>query len=190
MHRVVVLGLAVTIVGACGAARLPAPSYAAQPTDALLEVAYPPPPARVEFVPAAPNSSAVWLDGEWTWLGQRWAWKQGRWVLPPASAAYSPWTATRDKVGNMYVAEGKWRDKQGRELPDPAPLAVGRTHGGPVVNPEGEAVQSVPNDPVQSQREGPTGPDRRDAGGPETPSGATPTGTLPKSGPILDAGAD
>lgn len=186
--------LAVLSVVACGAARLPAPPYVGQPTDALQEVEYPPPPARVEYVPGAPNETTVWIDGEWTWQGRRWAWKPGRWVTPPANAAFSPWTSTRDRTGTYYVAEGKWRDRQGKELPDPLPLAVGRTRGGPVTNPEGEEVPSAPNvrshtPPGKPGREG-------DGGHPETPSGATPTGTEPKSeppadaGPTLDAGPD
>jgi hypothetical protein len=191
MRRLVGLGFAATIAGACASARLPAPTYVGQPTDALQQVDYPPPPARVELVPAAPPSgSAVWIDGEWTWQGRRWAWKPGRWIAPPAEAAYSPWTSIRDKPGRLYVAEGKWRDRQGRELPDPAPLTVGRTRGGQVVDPEGETVPATPNVPPQTSPGKPTPSSDGDAGGPETPSGATPTGTEPKSGPTLDAGAD
>ena len=51
--------------------------------------------------------------------------------------------------GTLYVAEGKWRDDKGHELPDPDALAVGRTRGGAVVNPEGEEVPAAPN--VQPQ---------------------------------------
>ena len=133
--RAVVMGIGVVVIAAiaaCGAARLPAPTYVKQPTESLQEVSYPPPPARVELVPDAPNGSAVWIDGEWTWQGKRWAWKPGRWIAPPADAAFSPWTSVRDKAGLLYVAEGKWRDKQGRELPDPKPLAVANTRGGHV----------------------------------------------------------
>ena len=54
----VALALGVSFAGAvlaCGASRLPAPPYVGQPTEALQEVAYPPPPARVEYVPPAPQ---------------------------------------------------------------------------------------------------------------------------------------
>lgn len=189
---------------ACGAPRLPAPTYIGQPTDALQQAAYPPPPARVEFIPDPPApSGAVWLDGEWTWQGRRWAWKQGRWLVPPADARYSPWTSTRDKSGLFYVAEGKWRDAQGHELPDPPALAIGRTRGGPVTGPDGDSLQPTPNvtpgTPSGSSKAG------TDAGSlsPETPTGATPTGTEAKSGPeptpnsagatdggLVDAGSD
>src|SRR5271166_2922290 len=54
----VVVALPAVLLAAC-AARLPHPAYAPQPTDALIEVARPPPPARVEAVPARPGATAV-----------------------------------------------------------------------------------------------------------------------------------
>jgi hypothetical protein len=186
------VALSFSIAGAllaCGASRLPAPPYAAQPTEALQEVAYPPPPARVEYVPPAPKDGAVWIDGEWTWQGTRWAWKRGRWVMPPASAVYSPWASARDRQGNLYVAEGKWRDKQQHDLPDPPALAVGRTRGGAVTNPEGEPVPAAPNVPVNAPPSTGRGKAVEGSRHPETPSGATPTGTEPTTPPIIpDAG--
>ncbi|GAC1554362.1 MAG: hypothetical protein NVS3B10_15770 [Polyangiales bacterium] len=174
---------------ACAAPRLPAPAYAGQPSDALQQADYPPPPARVEIIPTEPPSArAVWIDGEWTWQGRRWAWKQGRWVVPPAGARFSPWTSTRDKSGLFYVAEGKWRDAQGRDVPDPKPMAIGHTRGGPVTDPEGDSVAPTPNVAPGT----PSSSSRKDGGAgetaPETPTGATPTGTQPKSGPEAAAG--
>lgn len=196
MRRVTLGWIVMSIVGgaaACGAARLPAPSYVGQPTDALLEADYPPPPAHVEFVPAQPNGDAVWVDGEWTWQGRRWAWKPGRWLVPPANAKFSPWTSVRNKTGVLFVAEGKWRDEKGRELADPKPLAVGRTRGGSVVNAEGEDVPATPNVLPQDPPGGGGGgggarSNEGDGGAPETPSGSTPTGTEPKAEPPEDAG--
>jgi hypothetical protein len=130
---------------ACGAARLPAPPYTKQRTEALAPVTFPPPPARVEYIPPMPNAVAVWLDGEWTWQGGAWAWKRGRWVAPPANARYAPWTSTRDSLGTLYVAEGQWRSPDGGALADPPPLAVARTGGGPVTDPEGDKVDVAPN---------------------------------------------
>jgi len=186
-RRMLAAGVSLSIAGillACGAPRLPAPTYVGQPTSALQEAAYPPPPARVEFIPDLPKDKpgAVWIDGEWTWQGRRWAWKQGRWVVPPSSGRFSPWTSTRDKTGLFYVAEGKWRDAQGHELPDPTPVALGRTRGGPVTDPEGDTVQPTPNvAPGTASGSGKTDADAGD-GRPETPTGATPTGTEPKTG--------
>jgi hypothetical protein len=181
-------GVSLSIAGvllACGAPRLPAPAFVGHPTEALQEAPYPPPPARVEYVPKEPPGGAVWTDGEWTWQGRRYAWKQGRWVKPPTSGRFAPWTSTRDPSGLFYVAEGKWRDAQGRELPDPPPLAIGRTRGGPVTDPEGTPVQPTPNvAPGTESGSARTNADAGDAdAGPETPSGATPTGTEPRTAP-------
>jgi hypothetical protein len=192
MRRVVVgAGLAVMIAGAmiaCSAARLPAPPYVQQPTAALARADYPPPPARVEYIPTIPSAKAVWLDGEWTWQGTRWAWKPGRWVLPPENAKFSPWTGTRDQQGNFYVAEGKWRGPDGGDVADPKPLAIARTRGGSVTDPEGEAIASPPNVPANAPPGKPGTPGAGDGGRPETPSGATLTGTEAKSGTVVDSG--
>jgi hypothetical protein len=186
MRRLAIgLGVSLSIAAAlfaCGAARLPAPPYTRHPTEALQIVDFPPPPARVEFIPGQPPDPAVWIDGEWTWQGGRYAWKPGRWVVPPTGAQFAPWTSQRDRMGLYYIAEGKWRDAQGRELPDPKPISTGRTRGGPVTGPEGEAVPSAPNVPPATPPE--SEEKKRDGGPPETPSGATPPGTEPKTGPM------
>jgi hypothetical protein len=125
------------IFGAC-ASRLPHPPYAPQPADALEMVGYPPPPARVEFVPLRPAAGAVWIDGEWSWQGRRWAWRIGRWVDPPAGARFSPWTMVRGDDGTTYYAPGVWRDEHGAELAEPAALVAARPNLSDVVDPEGE----------------------------------------------------
>jgi hypothetical protein len=135
--------------GACGSGRLPAPAYTQHPTRALSQVPYPPPPARVEYVPERPEGPVVWVDGEWTWQGRRWAWKPGRWVVPPERAAFAPWTAVRNPAGTLFAAEGAWRDARGLELPEPEPVAVGTpTHGTPVTA-EGEEVPTGPTVPAK-----------------------------------------
>jgi hypothetical protein len=118
--------------------RLPHPPYAKQPTASLTVVGYPPPPARVEFVPASPAKGAVWIDGEWVWQGRRWAWRLGRWVQPPAGARFSPWTTVRGDDGTTYYAPGAWRDAEGQELAAPGALATARPNLSDVVDPEGE----------------------------------------------------
>lgn len=147
MRRGRVFGLLLAALVACGMSKLPKPSYVGHPTSALVEVPYPPPPARVEFVPDAPKSdTAVWLDGEWTWRGRRWGWKAGRWVEPPKDAKYSPWTQVRDPRGTLYVAEGVWRDAKGNPLDDPKPLVTARSQAGGLVTPEGETIPAGPTD--------------------------------------------
>lgn len=125
---------------ACSGNRAPSPSFVAQPSSALVEVPYPPPPARVEFVPDKPQDDAVWLDGEWVWQGRRYAWKPGRWVVPPAGASFAPWVTVRGKMGTLYLAEGTWRDAKGAELAAPAILKVGAPNAGAVTSPEGEVI--------------------------------------------------
>ncbi len=104
--------------------RLPHPPYVQQPTSALVAVAFPPPPAKHEFVPAQPTSDAVWIDGEWVWRGRQYRWKPGRWVAVPAGALFSPWAQVRDREGNLYVAPGTWRNAANQDLPEPPALAV------------------------------------------------------------------
>jgi hypothetical protein len=174
---------------ACGASRLPSPIYTSQTSEALQQVLFPPPPARVEYVPGSPNEQAVWVDGEWTWQGRRWAWKPGRWVLPPKDSKFAPWTAVRDAKGGLYVAEGKWRDTRGKDVDDPQPLAIGRPSAGAVVDPEGEEVPAAPNAPAKKPPGGAMTDAAEDGARPETPSGATLTGTEPKTDGVSDAGS-
>src|ERR1700759_4439944 len=108
MRRIAALAVVLFFI-ACGAT-LPHPDYVQQPTSALTVVGYPPPPARVEFVPKQPSKDAVWIDGEWQWQGRRWAWRIGRWVVPPAGARFAPWMMVRDPAGVVYYAEGTWRN--------------------------------------------------------------------------------
>ena len=138
---------------ACGVSRLPAPAYVAHPTSALVEVPYPPPPARVEYVPERPkDGNMVWLDGEWTWRGRRWGWKAGRWVVPPADAKFSPWTDVRDDRGTLSAAEGAGRDSKGVPLADPAPFTLAKTTAGTLVSADGEPITTAPNE--QQRRRG------------------------------------
>ena len=125
---------------ACGAKRLPSPPYVGQPGSALVQVPYPPPPARVEFVPDKPDGDAVWIDGEWVWQGRRYAWKPGRWVKTPAGASFAPWQAVRDTMGTLYIAQGSWRDHGGNEIAPPPILRAGTPNASAVTDSEGETL--------------------------------------------------
>ncbi|MBX3207001.1 MAG: YXWGXW repeat-containing protein [Labilithrix sp.] len=141
--------LVATATLACGAPKLPAPPFTSQPTHALVEIPFPPPPARVEAVPPRPaKAGAVWIDGEWTWQTRRWAWKPGRWVEPPANARFAPWTTVRDRVGTLYVAAGAWRDAAGASVAEPAPLAIAGPAPAAVVTPEGDVIRQGPLAPL------------------------------------------
>jgi hypothetical protein len=102
-------------------------------------VQYPPPPARVEFIPKRPAPDALWVDGEWVWRGRRWAWKVGRWIKAPDGARFSPWTMVLGPQGTVYYAAGVWRDVHNAALPDPAALATATVNSGEVDDPEGDA---------------------------------------------------
>lgn len=123
---------------ACGSPRLPAPAFTGHPTNALVAVSYPPPPARVELIPEKPREGAVWIDGEWVWQSGRWSWLTGRWVIPPPGARYAPWTSVRDRLGGLYVAAGAWRDRSGAEVAPPPAIAAGRARPTSIVSPEGD----------------------------------------------------
>lgn len=131
--------LATFVVIACGS-KARSPSYTEQPTEALTPVPYPPPPARAETVPKSPQDNAVWIDGEWVWQTRRWAWRKGRWVVPPSGTKFAPWTAVRDRAGNLYVANGVWRDSSGQEVTEPAPVGQSHPRGNGVVTSDGDPV--------------------------------------------------
>ncbi len=126
---------------ACGSS-LPAPPFAKQTTSALVAVPYSPPPARVEIVPDSPERGAVWIDGEWTWRGKRWRWVRGRWTMVPSGAKFCPFATARGKDGTFYMAQGKFCNDRGEELPAPNPLAYATDVGGSVVDPEGNIVET------------------------------------------------
>ena len=181
-----VLGTAAAL--ACGPPKLPAPPYTSQPTSALTEVPYPPPPARAEAVPPRPtDESAVWIDGEWTWQTRRWAWKPGRWVKPPSGARFAPWTTVRDRIGTLYLAAGTWRDANGTEVAEPEPIAVGGPAPAAVISPEGAEVPVGPSAPLDAGAEraedvdaaSASAVEELDASRPSSPDSAT-----------MDAGSD
>ncbi len=131
------LGVALGVkIAACGSG-IPQPPATAQPANALVEVDYPPPPARVEMVPKQPSSDAVWINGEWLWQGRRWSWRAGMWVISPKNAGYARRVLVRRGDGKLFFAPGAWRDAEGREAPAP-PEKIARASSGAVTNPEGE----------------------------------------------------
>lgn len=126
-------------LAACGGT-VPGPDTVAQPHLAYDQVPYPPPPARVETVPAAPDKRAVWVDGGWRWRGKHWSWWLGRWVVAPAGAHYAREAVMRSKTGALLAAPGAWFDAKGQPMPEPAPLAFAGAGEGDVVDGEGHVV--------------------------------------------------
>jgi hypothetical protein len=139
----IVIAVSAAFLANCSS-RLPEPPVAAQPPNALVEVDYPPPPARVEFLPSQPASDTVWIKGEWLWSGRRWSWRPGMWVVPIQGAGYARRALVRRADGKLFFAPGTWRDRQGRELPAPAEKTA-RSASGAVVNPEGETEPTGAN---------------------------------------------
>jgi hypothetical protein len=173
MRRAIMTAVALATAAAiaCGAADVPRPPYARHPTSALVEVPYPPPPARVEVVPKKPKDGAVWIDGEWNWETRRWAWRRGRWVMVPPGARFAPWTAVRDRFGTLYFAAGTWRGGSGAVLSEPPSLATGSPMPAAIVSPEGEEVPTGPTLPMDAGR-APSTQAAGDAGGPSAPGDA------------------
>src|SRR5688500_12074957 len=121
----------------CGGPTIPRPPMVGQRTSDLVEVPFPPPPARPEYVPARPHDDAVWIDGEWSFGARVWSWRYGRWVIPPKEAKYSPWSTVRGLDGTLWFAAGTWRSVEGDAIPPPRPLARGRATEEDVVEDEG-----------------------------------------------------
>jgi hypothetical protein len=57
--------------------------------------------------------------------------------VPPADSVFSPWVFVRGVDGTPYVAPGVFRDRNGKAVDEPAPLAVGTPNTGAVVDADG-----------------------------------------------------
>lgn len=135
--------LALVVVLVCCAGDLPHPPYTSQTADAWASAAFPPPPARGEYVPRRPARGTVWIDGEWLLHEREWSWKVGRWIMPPPGAAFALWAVVRDREGSVRVASGRWLLPDGGEVAEPEPLSEGRVVGGAVVDTEGRVERTV-----------------------------------------------
>ena len=129
--------LVLACVAACGSS-LPGPETQPHPeATRYLEVPYPPPAARVEIVPPAPQVSAVWIDGEWSWQGKQWVWEGGGWVIPPRDAFFAPWFIHRQANGRLFFTGGAWHARNGRPLPKPPIVTAARAGLGSEANGDG-----------------------------------------------------
>lgn len=141
--RAVVIACALSIFS-CGSA-IPVPEYGNPSSDLLEEVPYPPPPARVELLPAPPNDRSVWIDGEWSWNGRRWAWVEGRWVMPPSGYRFTPWVVVRRRDGSFLYSPGFWRNPSGQIIDGLPPVEGGKAQEGNILRPEGHSEKTAPN---------------------------------------------
>lgn len=104
MTRLVLSSLLVVALG-CGSQRAEAPRGAHPPNDAVV-VPYPPPPAKVEEVPARPTASCVWTDGYWDFT-DRWEWQPGEWVVPQPNCRLAG-VELRREGGQLWHARPRW----------------------------------------------------------------------------------
>jgi hypothetical protein len=170
-QRLVILGCA---LAACSG-RVPHPPQASQPAGALIEVDYPPPPARVEFVTARPAGNAVWLNGEWSWSGRRWGWKPGGWVVVPQGAAYAKLVIVRRSDGKLFAAPGTWRGSNGEEVQAPEFMSASSAKSSAVVDPEGDPAPTAPDlrsdAGAQAPGRAPDQPEEKEKSGPKDEEG-------------------
>ncbi len=135
--RLTAVASVATLLGGC-LSKLPEPNGGPFPHDAMVEVPYPPPPARVQAIPVRPKGGDhdVWVDGQWDWDGHAWKWLEGSWVDPPRDAYFTPWTTERRVDGRLFFARAAWRGRDGR----PVSFAQGQASC-PAVPPDATATQ-------------------------------------------------
>ena len=106
-----VLLAAMVAAGTLGAVAVPAIAEAR--TEVYVTV--PPPPVRVERVPA-PRRGYVWVPGYWDWRGHRHVWVRGVWQRERPGHVYRPhrW---EERDGRWYYERGRW-DRDGDGVPD------------------------------------------------------------------------
>ena len=127
-----VLAAAVTLL-ACGSP-LPTPRTGPHLGEVPVTIPYPPPPGRVEIIPARPPAlkHPVWVDGEWDWGGRRWQWKDGVWADQAPDTYYALPLTLRASDGTLEFFPGGWKKKASVDgaatgptpLPSASPPAV------------------------------------------------------------------
>jgi hypothetical protein len=125
VSRAALAALAAGLVAACAPGHPPGPPHAANVTSNYNEVPYPPPPARIELIPARPDDHALWTDGEWRYRGRRWRWVRGSWSDVPPGAKFAHWASTIRADGAFLYAPGQWFDASGKAMPAPKSLVRG-----------------------------------------------------------------
>lgn len=108
--RVILVVVAVALAGC--APRVPLAPTGTHEGDIPELVPYPPPPARVEMIPAQPDADAVWMDGTWIWTGARYEWSPGRWQRPTPGAYHAPASTVRRRNGKLVYFPGVWHARR------------------------------------------------------------------------------
>ncbi len=82
-----------------------------------IDINTPPPPPRVEVVPAQ-RPGYVWAPGYWRWEGNRHVWAEGHWMEARRGYHYVPehW---EQRNGRHHFEPGRWeREPERRERGD------------------------------------------------------------------------
>ncbi|HVY46709.1 MAG TPA: hypothetical protein VHB21_12560 [Minicystis sp.] len=125
MTRAALASLAIAAsvsVAACGF-KVATPVTGPHENEEPITVPYPPPPARVETIPAPPKGqekTAVWVDGAWEWRQRRWVWVPGDWEVPEKNSYYAPPMTIRLADGSLAYFPGAWRSAGGGPPPPAA----------------------------------------------------------------------
>jgi hypothetical protein len=76
--------------------------------DQVIEVPAPPPPERVEVIPARPSETVAWRPGYWRWEHDEWVWIAGHYVeRPHPEAVWIPGHWIYHSWGSAWVP-GHW----------------------------------------------------------------------------------
>jgi hypothetical protein len=113
-----------SIVGACAlgaAAILPIGATAQVSVDVIIGT--PPPPVRVEVVPA-PRPGYVWAPGYWVWEGHRHVWREGYWETERPGERFVP-AAWVNTPGGWRFVPAHWEHHE-REFCPPGQAKKGR----------------------------------------------------------------
>jgi hypothetical protein len=76
-----------------------------------LVVARPPPPVRVEVIPAPPGAHPelmVWQPGHWHWDGHEYVWRGGHYEKRPSATAYWVQPEWVSRNGSWVFKPGHW----------------------------------------------------------------------------------
>jgi hypothetical protein len=106
--RCLLLAVTYLVVTGC-APRVPLVPRGEHGDETPVAIPFPPPPARVEVLPAPPSDNALWRDGHWRWDETRFVWLPGRWVEPPRpGVVWAPPRTLRSKRGKLWYLGGHW----------------------------------------------------------------------------------
>lgn len=100
------MALALLLLSSACSSRPPEPPRGAHPPNDAVAVPFPPPPAKVEEIPARPASACVWVDGYWEFT-DRWEWQAGEWVRPQPHCRLAPMELRRE-AGVLLHARPRW----------------------------------------------------------------------------------